>query len=82
MLFAMKKPVDPDPRIGEGGHGRDPCAGSCTARDLREGALAISARENWSRITGHVVSYRGEAKTIDKERVLHEVEAIRRRVLA
>lgn len=36
-----------------------------TARDLREGALAISARENWSRITGHVVSYRGEAKTID-----------------
>lgn len=36
-----------------------------TGKELRDGALALSARENWSRITGHVASYRPDAKTID-----------------
>jgi hypothetical protein len=35
-----------------------------TSRELKEGMLALSARENWSQIEGHVASYQANGKAL------------------
>ncbi|MDQ0322414.1 hypothetical protein QO002_004620 [Pararhizobium capsulatum DSM 1112] len=45
-------------------HGTWTVVAGRTGRELKDAMLAVSARENWTQITGHVASYQPDAKTI------------------